>query len=326
MSSIRTPLPLPAPALRSFAGGALHVYPLCLGGNVFGWSIDEAASFAVLDAYRAAGGNFIDTADSYSAWVPGHVGGESETIIGKWLKARGIRNQMVIATKVGSLQGDTPDQKGLKATHIEKAAEDSLRRLQVDAIDLYYAHRDDEETPLEETVTAFDKLVKAGKVRVLGASNYRPDRLTAALDIAEKNGLARFWALQAHYNVVERGGFEGQLASVCVARGLAVFPYYSLARGFVTGKYKRGEPPPPGARAEAVKSTYMNEHGFAVLDALGRVAKRVDATTAEVALAWLMKKTTAPIAGATSPDHVREITRAARLPLSDADAREIENA
>ena len=326
MSSIRTPLPLPPPRMRSFAGGALHVYPLCLGGNVFGWSIDEPASFAVLDAYRAAGGNFVDTAESYSHWVPGHVGGESETIIGRWLKSRGNRHEMIIATKVGALPGDTPDQTGLRATHIEKAAEASLRRLQVETIDLCYAHKDDEETPLEETVQAFDKLVKAGKVRILGASNYRPERLTAALDVAEKAGLARFQALQPHYNVVERGGFEGKLAGVCAERGLAVFPYFALARGFVTGKYKRGEPPPPGTRAESVKSAYMNEHGFAVLDALGRVAKRVDATTAEVALAWLMKKTTAPIAGATSPGHVHELTRAARLTLSEPDQREIDNA
>ena len=311
---------------RPFAGGQLQVHPLCLGGNVFGWSIDEPTSFAVLDAYREAGGNFVDTADLYSVWVPGHVGGESETIIGKWMKARGARHQMVIATKVGSLDGEGPDQKGLQAAHIEKAAEASLRRLGVDAIDLYYAHKDDEDTPLEETVVAFDKLVKAGKVRVLGASNYRADRLTAALDIAEKNGLARFEALQPHYNVVERGGFEGSLDAVCTARGLAVFPYYALARGFVTGKYKRGEPPPPGTRSDSVKSTYMNEHGFAVLDALGRVAKRVDATTAEVALAWLMTKTTAPIAGATSPDYVRELTRSARVTLTEADVREIDNA
>ncbi len=319
-------VPPEATLRRPFADGTLKVHPLCLGGNVFGWSIDEPTSFAVLDAYREAGGNFVDTADSYSAWIPGHVGGESETIIGKWMKARGVRHEMIIATKVGSLQGDTPDQKGLKATHIEKAAEASLRRLQVETIDLYYAHKDDEETPLEETVTAFDKLVKAGKVRVLGASNYKPERLTAALDLAEKAGLARFAALQPHYNVVERGGFEGQLAAVCAARGLAVFPYFALARGFVTGKYRRGEAVPEGTRSEAVKSTYMNEHGFAVLDALARVAKRVDATTAEVALAWLMTKTTAPIAGATSPDHVRELTRAARVALSEADVREIANA
>ncbi|MEV4185966.1 aldo/keto reductase [Streptosporangium canum] len=213
----------------------LNLFPLCLGGNVFGWTADRDASFAVLDAYVEAGGNFVDTADVYSEWVPGHPGGESETIIGEWMAARGNRDQIVVATKVGSLAS----RPGLSAANIRAAAEDSLRRLRTDHIDLYWAHIDDAETPLEETLDAFDSLIREGKVRNIGASNYGPERLAEALAISDRNGLARYGVLQQPYNLVERA-YEGPLRDVVIAEGLTSTPYHGLARGFLTGKYRPG--------------------------------------------------------------------------------------
>jgi len=288
------------------------VFPLCLGGNVFGWTADEAQSFAVLDAYAEAGGNFVDTADMYSAWVPGHQGGESEAILGRWMAARGCRERMVIATKVGLL----PGLEGLAAATIRTAAENSLRRLQTDRIDLYYAHRDDEKTPLAETLGAFDALVRAGKVRRIGASNYSAKRLAEALAVSTANGLARFAAIQPHYNLVERAEYEGELAEICAREGIACFPYYSLAKGFLTGKYR------PGAAVESVRSkgasAYLNERGLRVLAALDAVAAAHRTTPAAVSLAWLRGQPTvvAPIASARTAAQVADLLPSASLRLT----------
>ena len=294
----------------------LDVFPLCLGGNVFGWTADEAQSFAVLDAYAAAGGNFIDTADAYSAWVPGHAGGESETILGRWMAARGNRDRMVIATKVGKLPGLA----GLSATTIRAAAEGSLRRLRTDRIDLYYAHADDAATPLEETLGAFDALVREGKVRHIAASNYGAARLAEALALAKRAGLARFVALQPHYNLAHRGDYEGALADLCVREGLACFPYYALASGFLAGKYRPGANVASQRAASAAK--YLDERGLRILAALDGIAAQRGTTVAAVALAWLLTRpgVAAPIASARTPDQLTDLLPLASLRL-DADER-----
>lgn len=288
--------------MTTIAGTELDVFPLCLGGNVFGWTADEAASFAVLDAYAEAGGNFIDTADLYAS-------GESERIIGRWLARRGRRDDMVIATKVGMAAG----MKGLAAGNVRAAAEASLRRLGVDHIDLYYAHRDDPDTPLEETLGAFDELVRAGKVRHIAASNYDASRLAGALKISDTGGLARFVALQPHYNLVERDIFEGDLAGLCAREGIAVLPYFGLARGFLTGKYRPGGPRGDSPRFERAR-VYLNDRGLAVLDALDEVAAAHGTTQAAVALAWLLARpaVVAPIASARSVEQLRDL-----LPMTD---------
>ncbi len=297
-----------------------EVSRLCLGGNVFGWTLDEAGSFAVLDAYLEGGGNFIDTADVYSSWAPGNQGGESETLIGKWMRSRKVRERVVIATKVGS---QMPTGKGLGAAHIQKACEDSLRRLGVERIDLYYAHRDDPETPQEETVKAFDALVRAGKVRVLGASNFDAGRLASALALSRQAGLARYEVLQPEYNLLSRDSFEGPLQALCEREGLRVAPYFGLAAGFLTGKYREGQPPPKTARAEGVLKRYANARGWRVLAALDQVAQARGQTLSQVALAWLAAQPTvvSPIASATSAEQVRELLGAFRSPLSTEELR-----
>lgn len=288
---------------------------LCLGGNVFGWSADEAASFAVLDAYAAAGGNFIDTADTYSSWVAGHTGGESELIIGRWMTARGNRERMVIATKVGKM----PGLDNLAADTIRRAVEGSLRRLQTDRIDLHYAHADDPRTPLPETLGAFDALVREGKVRSVAASNYSAPRLAEALDHARRESLTPFVALQPHYNLVERAAYEGDLQDLCLREGLACFPYFALARGFLTGKYR------PGATVESVRSTgasaYLNERGLRVLAELDALAGELNHTHAAIALAWLSARPTvvAPIVSARTVAQVEAWLPALHLRL-DAEA------
>jgi aryl-alcohol dehydrogenase-like predicted oxidoreductase len=290
----------------------LQVFPLCLGGNVFGWTADEAQSFAVLDAYAEGGGNFIDTADSYSAWVLGHAGGESETILGRWMQERGNRERTIVATKVGQM----PGLDGLSAATIRQAAEDSLRRLGTDRIDLYYAHRDDPKTPLEETLRAFDELVKAGKVRWIAASNYSAERLAEALAISEREGLARFAALQPHYNLVERPEYEGPLQELCRREALACLPYFSLAKGFLTGKYR------PGTEVDSERArgarAYLNDKGLAVLAALDEIAAAHEAPVAAVALAWLLAQPTvaAPIASARTPEQLAEILPSVELRLA----------
>ncbi|MBW4715636.1 aldo/keto reductase [Saccharothrix obliqua] len=291
----------------------LDVSRLSLGGNVFGWTADEEASFAVLDAYTEAGGNFVDTADVYSAWGDGHVGGESETIIGKWLRSRGNRDRVVVATKVGMLNVGGLD--NLKAETIATAAENSLRRLGVDHIDLYYAHQDDADTPQEETLAAFDALVRAGKVRHVAASNFTADRLTSALAVSEREGFAKYVALQQHYNLVERG-YEGELAEAVAKAGLSSAPYFSLAKGFLTGKYR------PGVEVESVRaggaSAYLDERGLRVLAVLDEVAEARGTTVAAVALAWLAAQPTvaAPIASARTVEQLADLLPVLELELT----------
>ncbi len=274
----------------------LDVHPLCLGGNVFGWTADEEASFAVLDAYAAAGGNFIDTADVYSSWVKGHSGGESEAVLGRWMAARGNRDEMVIATKAGM----KPDVAGLGATTVRRAAEESLERLQTDRIDLYYAHADDQATPLAETLGAFDALVTEGKVRHLGASNFSAERLTEALSVSEGEGLARYEVLQPQYNLVEREQFEGELQDACRDHDIAVVPYFGLARGFLTGKYRKGGAAVDSPRAKSAAA--FVDGGDEVLAALDAVAEAHGVPVAAVALAWVaaQEAVVAPIASARS--------------------------
>ncbi len=283
---------------------------------MFGWTIDEERSFAVLDAYFQAGGNFIDTADTYGRRGNGGPG-ESERILGRWIAARGNRDELVIATKVG-MSKDTP---GLSAATIERAIDGSLQRLGVDCIDLYYAHRDDPDTPLEETLGALDALVQAGKIRHPAASNYGAERLRRAVALGERPGMASFVALQPHYNLLERDGYERELRGVCEAAGLACVPYYSLAQGFLTGKYRRDGEQVDSQRAAGVRERYFNPRGFAVLDALDEVAATRETTQAAVALAWLAAQPTVavPISSATSPEQLAELLVATRLELSPAD-------
>ncbi|MFD7448261.1 aldo/keto reductase [Kitasatospora sp. NPDC059827] len=293
----------------------LSVHPLSLGGNVFGWTADQQQSFAVLDAYAAAGGNFVDTADAYSAWAPGNTGGESETVIGDWLRSRGNRDDIVIATKVGS----HPEATGLAAATIKSSVEGSLRRLGVDHIDLYYTHRDDD-TPVEEFVTALDELVRAGKVRAVAASNISAERLAEALSFAEREGLAAYVAVQPHYNLVSRGTFEGPLAEVVAEHGLATVPYYALASGFLTGKYRPGGPGVDSARAEGATRYLAEPRGPKVLAALDEVAADHGVEPATVALAWLAARPTvaAPIASARTVDQLPPLLAAAALTLTPA--------
>lgn len=310
-------------SLRRLGSSDLQVFPLALGGNVFGWTADEAQSFAVLDAYTAAGGNFIDTADAYTAWVPGNEGGESETVIGKWLAARSNRRDVVIATKVGA----HPSYKGLSAANIKAAAEASLRRLGTDHIDLYYTHFDDETVPVEDIVTALDQLVKEGKVREIAASNISPERLQASLDFSEREGLARYVALQPHYNLVSRDTYEGELQDTAARAGLAAVPYFALASGFLTGKYRPGVTV-ESARAERVSEYRESERGQRVLAALDKVAQEHDAQIATVALAWLASRPTvaAPIASARTVEQLPALVAVADLSLTEQQLAELTEA
>ncbi|MGH2363620.1 MAG: aldo/keto reductase [Chloroflexota bacterium] len=304
--------------MRRLGQTGLKVAPLCLGGNPFGWTVDEAQSFAVLDAYAEGGGNFIDTADAYSMWVPGNSGGESEAILGSWLKSRGNRRAMVVGTKVYSPMGKGPNDRGLSRQHIMQAVEDSLRRLQTDYIDLYMSHYDDPETPLEETLRAYDDLVRQGKVRYIGASNHSAWRLTRALWVSDKQGWVRYESLQPRYNLVDREPYERDLEAACQEQGLGVITYYGLASGFLSGKYRKGAPLPKSGRAAAVERGYMNDRGFAILDQVERAALAHSATPAQVALAWVLARPsiTAPIASATTPEQVRDLLGAAEVTLS----------
>lgn len=307
----------------------LDVFPLCLGGNVFGWTADRDQSFAVLDAYTAAGGNFIDTADVYSSFAPGNSGGESETVLGEWLRSRGNRDDVVIATKVGRWS----ERPGLSAENIKAAAEDSLRRLGTDHIDLYYAHADDESTPLRETLGALDELVQAGKVRYIAASNYTAARLAEALRVSDSAGLARFRALQPHYNLVERAGFEAELAGLAEREGLAVLPYYALAKGFLTGKYRPGDATSDSPRAEGARA-YLDERGVKVLAALDEIAtlreapEAPEASVASVALAWLrgQPSVVAPIASARNTEQLTALLPSAELVLTASELERLSEA
>jgi aryl-alcohol dehydrogenase-like predicted oxidoreductase len=290
---------------------------IMLGGNIFGWTVDEADSFRLLDAAFDAGLTFIDTADVYSRWIPGHVGGESETILGKWFTRSGRRDQVFIATKVGMDMGD--GKQGLAPNYIAEAVEASLRRLQTDRIDLYQSHKDDEKTPLEDTLAAFDRLIQQGKVRFIGASNYTGPRLREALEISRRNNLAAYATLQPHYNLVERENYETDLAPVVAEYGIGVIPYFSLAGGFLTGKY-RSEQDAQGKARAGIVGKYLNARGFGVLEALDAVAAEYKSTPASVALAWLIAQPgiTAPIASATTEKHLADLVAAAGLKLDAA--------
>lgn len=307
--------------MRRLGRTGLKVAPLCLGGNVFGWTVDQAASEAVLDAYVEGGGNFIDTADIYSIWVEGHKGGESETALGQWMKARGNRDSLMIATKVAGPIGPGPNDKGLSRHHIFAAVEGSLRRLQTDYIDLYQTHFDDPDTPLDETMGALDDLVHQGKVRYLGASNYSAWRLTRALWESDKHRYARFDTLQPLYNLIDREPYEKDLEPLCREQEIGVIPYYSLASGFLTGKYRKDAPLPVSARAGGVQKKYMNDRGWTILEKIDETAKTHDATPAQAALAWLIARPglTAPIASATTPEQTRELLGATDLKLAPSE-------
>ena len=302
---------------RKLGSAGPEVPSIVLGGNVYGWTLSEAESLHQLDRAADAGLSFIDTADVYSRWVPGHQGGESETIIGNWFAKSGRRHDVLLATKVGVEMGE--GKSGLSPRYIAQAADDSLRRLQTDYIDLYQAHTDDASTPLEETLGAFDKLVEAGKARFIGASNYGAARLAEALEVSRKNGLASYVSLQPHYNLLERQRFETDLLPVVEKFKLGVIPYFALASGFLTGKYQRGEDGAKSPRAAMVEK-YRNERGFAVVDALTEVAAAHRSTRARAALAWLLAQpgVTAPIASATSDGQLDELIAAASLELDAA--------
>ncbi|MEW2450258.1 aldo/keto reductase [Streptomyces parvulus] len=301
-------------SLRKLGSSDLEVFPLALGGNVFGWTADQDRSFAVLDAYTAAGGNFVDTADSYSAWVDGNSGGESESVLGAWFAARGNRDDVVLATKVSQ----HPEYPGLSAANIKAAADASLRRLRTDHIDLYYTHFDKPEVPVEEIVGALDELVRAGKVRHIAASNISAERLAASLEFSDREGLARYVALQPHYNLVSRDTYEGPLRDLAERSGLAAVPYYALAAGFLTGKYRPGtsvDSPRAGGAAKHLET----ERGRRVLAALDEVAEAHDAPVATVALAWLAARPTvaAPIASARTVEQLPALLGVAELSLTD---------
>lgn len=304
-------------AKRKLGNSGLEVSPLAFGGNVFGWTANEATSFKLLDAFVDFGFNFIDTADVYSKFAPGNKGGESETIIGKWLKRSGARSKVIIATKVGMEMG--PDKKGLSKAYILRAVEDSLKRLQTDYIDLYQSHTDDPQTPLEETLNAFSELIKQGKVRAIGASNYSAERLSEALHVSRERGYPTYESLQPLYNLCDRYEYEAKLEPICEAEGLGVIPYFSLASGFLTGKYRSENDLSNRARGRMVKK-YLNERGFRILNALDELAKRLHSTPARISLAWLIARpsVTAPIASATSLEQLNDLFEATKLKLDDS--------
>jgi aryl-alcohol dehydrogenase-like predicted oxidoreductase len=310
---------------RPLGRSGLHTAPLVLGGNVFGWTADEATSFAILDRFVELGFDTIDTANSYSVWVPGHVGGESEAIIGKWLKKSGKRDRVQIATKVGMpVQGES----GLKRAQIEKHVEKSLERLQTDRIDLYQTHKDDPETPVAETLETLARLVKAGKVRAIGASQYPPARLEESIATSGKQRLARYETLQPEYNLYDRTNFEREYQPVALEHGLTVIPFFGLAKGFLSGKYRKPADIEGRPRAAGLKKYFDGDRGMRILAALDAVGKRVNATPAQVSLAWLMAQPSiaAPIVSVTSVKQLEEIAQAARVKLDSAALAELDRA
>ncbi len=301
--------------LRPLGRSGLQVSPLCFGGNVFGWTADEAMSHALLDAWLDAGFNFIDTADVYSRWAPGHTGGESEAVIGRWLKKSGKRNQVVIATKVGLDLGE--GRVGLKAARIREAVDASLQRLGIDCIDLYQAHKDDAETPLEETLEAFARLIEQGKVRAIGASNYSAARLAEALQTSARLKLPRYETLQPLYNLYDRAGFEDELQPLCVQEEVGVINFYALAAGFLTGKYRTAEDASKSARGKATVGKYLNERGLKILAALDEAERATGKPAAQIAVAWVMGRpgVTSPIASASNLEQMQGLVQAAQLQL-----------
>ena len=306
---------------RTLGRSALQVSPLCFGGNVFGWTADERTSFSLLDAWVDAGFNFVDTADVYSRWAPGHTGGESESVIGRWLKQGGRRDRVLIATKVGM-------DKGLAPAWIREAVEASLRRLNVDCIDLYQAHKDDEATPLEATLECFASLIKEGKVRAIGASNYSAPRLAQALATSQRLGLPRYQSLQPQYNLYDRAEFERELRPLCLREQLGVINYYALAAGFLTGKYRSPADAAQSPRGAGVVQKYVNARGQRILAALDAAAAGIGATPGQVAIAWVMAQPgiTSPIASATTLAQLHELVAAARLKLDDDTLRRLDAA
>lgn len=311
---------------RPLGKSGLSVAPLAFGGNVFGWTIDEKTSFELLDAFVDSGLNLIDTADMYSTWVPGNKGGESEAIIGKWLKKSGRRDAVVLATKVGMEMGD--GSKGLKKNHIFKSVEDSLKRLQTDVIDLYQSHEDDADTPLEETLSAYDTLIKQGKVRAIGASNYKAGRLQEALDLSRTHNLPSYISLQPEYNLYDRADFEAELEPLVLKESIGVISYYSLASGFLSGKYRKEADLAKSVRGRMIGKRYLNERGLNILAALDAISAAHNTTPAVVSLAWLIqrKSVTAPIASATSRQQLAELVKATTLPLSAEDLQRLDAA
>ncbi len=310
---------------RKLGNSGLEVMPLAFGGNVFGWTIDEKTSFEILEAFTGAGFNFIDTANVYSRWKPGNHGGESETIIGNWLKKRGNRNQVIIATKVGADMG--LGKKCLAKDYILTEVEASLKRLQTDYIDLYQSHYDDPETPVEETLEAYGQLIQSGKVRAIGASNFTPARLAEALKSSREKSLPRYESLQPEYNLYARGTFEKELAPLCLVNNVGVIPYYALASGFLTGKYRSEADLSQSQRGGGVKK-YLNERGFRILNALDEVSEALNANPAQVSLAWLMQQPgiTAPIASATSIAQLQDLIKAADLKLTPESVEKLNQA
>ena len=300
---------------RQIGNSGIEVAPLAFGGNVFGWTIDPATSFTLLDAFTSAGFNLIDTADVYSNWVPGNQGGESETIIGNWLKQSGQRDRVIIATKVGGEM--SPGKKGLARNHIRQSVEESLQRLQTDYIDLYQSHYDDPATSLEETLKTYGELIKEGKIRAIGASNYTAERLAEALQVSKQNNLPRYDSLQPEYNLYARSGYEKELEPLCRENNIGVINYFALASGFLTGKYRSEADLVKSKRGQGNKK-YLNEHGFRILDALDQIAKQYQTNLASIAIAWLISRPgiTAPIASATTPEQLQMLTKAAALKLN----------
>ena len=311
--------------LRQLGSSDIQIAPIIFGGNVFGWTINEKKSFELLDAFLDAGFNCVDTADVYSGWIPGNKGGESETIIGNWLKQRNNRSKVIVATKVGM---EFRGEKGLKREHIIKSVEGSLKRLQTDYIDLYQAHQDDFDTPLEESLEAFDQLQKSGKVRIIGASNYSGQRLAEALETSQKLKLSQYQSLQPRYNLYDRKEFEQDLEEVCKKNHLSVITYFSLASGFLSGKYRSEQDASKSARGEGVKANYLNERGYKILEALDQVSEELSATPSQVSLAWLLHRPviTAPIVSSTKIEQLKDILKASEISLNDELTKKLNNA
>jgi aryl-alcohol dehydrogenase-like predicted oxidoreductase len=308
---------------RQIGRSDLRIAPLVLGTNVFGWNVDAKTSFAILDAFIDAGFNALDTADSYSRWAPGHTGGESETIIGKWLKQSGKRDKVVIATKFGEDMGEG---RSTGKNYMQRAAAASLRRLQTDRIDLYQTHFDTEVTPVEETMAGFAQLIAGGKVRAAGASNVSPERFKASLEASRKLGLPRYESLQPLYNLSDRNEFESGYADICKRENIGVIPYYGLAAGFLTGKYKSAADADKNPARGGRLKKYINPRGTRILEAVGTAAAKHNATYAQIALAWLMKKITAPIVSVTSLEQLADIIKAPGLKLTDEDVAALDQA
>ena len=317
----------PLAVRRPLGESDILVSPICLGGNVFGWTADESASFAVLDTFLELGGNFIDSANVYSAWVPGNAGGESETIIGRWIASRGVRDEVVIATKIGyPAPPNFPP--GLSDAQIRGHAAASLARLGLEAVDVYYAHKDDPGVPLAETLGAFDALADEGMFRVFGTSNYSAGRLAELLAVADREGLVRPEVHQPHFNLLDRAEYVGDLENLCRSEGLGVAPYFALARGFLSGKYRPDAPVPSSGRAGGVQNDYMNPRGWGMLEVLDRIAQAHDASVAQVSLAWLIARPgiTAPIVSATTPAQLIELAGAAAVQLTAQDIADLDAA